>query len=248
MAYLAGMVQEDKLHQSGRLPPGIQTYLPEFVYGGIDGCVTTFAVVAGSVGADLDINIIIILGLANLLADGFSMSVGGYLSAKSALANYEKHRRIEYWEIDNIPEMERQEIREIYAAKGFEGDLLEQVVDTITADKDRWVDTMMKEELEILPDQKSPVKIGVVTYISFIMIGLIPLLSYLFYGGEAEQGRLFLVACLLTSAGFLIIGYLKAYVTRTNKLKATLETLLLGALAAGVAYWAGDLLARLFQI
>ena len=239
------MSLEQQLHQTGNTRVGIQNYLPEFVYGGIDGCVTTFAVVAGSVGAELDISIIIILGLANLLADGFAMSVGGFLSAKSTLATFEKHKRIEYWEVDNLPEMERQEIRDIYAEKGFEGELLEQVVEVITSDRDRWVDVMMKEELEIIPDPKSPFKIGLVTYISFILVGMIPLLSYLLNMGGASQGKQFLIACILTSIGFIFIGFLKAHVTQINKLKGTLETLVLGGIAAGVAYVVGDVLEKL---
>ncbi|MEQ9022461.1 MAG: VIT1/CCC1 transporter family protein, partial [Pseudomonadales bacterium] len=82
----------------------IQAYLGEFVYGGIDGSVTTFAVVAGSAGANLESSIVIILGFANLIADGFAMSVGSYLSTKSEKENYEKHKAIEYWEVDNLPE------------------------------------------------------------------------------------------------------------------------------------------------
>jgi len=238
------MSHEAQFHPSSHSPGGYQTYLPEFVYGGIDGCVTTFAVVAGSVGANLDVSIIVILGLANLLADGFAMSVGGYLSAKSTLGTFEKHKRVEYWEVENLPELERQEIRDIYTDKGFEGELLEQVVEVITADKDRWVDVMMKEELEIIPDPKSPFKIGLVTYISFILIGLIPLLSYLInIGGTTE--RLFLTACILTSVGFITVGYLKAHITQINKLKGTLETLVLGGLAAGMSYVVGDILEKI---
>ena len=124
-----------------------QEYIAEFVYGAIDGSVTTFAVVAGSEGAHFDLGVVLILGIANLLADGFSMSVGSYLSAKSEKEQYEKHKRIEYWEVDNLPEIEKEEIREIYQAKGFEGEILEKIVEVITANKDRWVDIMMKEEL-----------------------------------------------------------------------------------------------------
>ena len=144
-----------------------QEYLAEFVYGGIDGSITTFAVVAGAVGAGLDSSVIIILGFANLFADGFAMSIGAYLSSKTERDTYEKHKAIEYWEIENIPEKEIEEIREIYAAKGFEGKLLEDVVATITADKDRWVDVMMKEELGMIEDTKSPFKVGFITFISF---------------------------------------------------------------------------------
>jgi VIT1/CCC1 family predicted Fe2+/Mn2+ transporter len=155
-----------------------QEYLAEFVYGGIDGSVTTFAVVAGSVGAGLDSTVIIILGFANLFADGFAMSIGAYLSSKTDVDNYEKHKAIEYWEVENVPEKEKDEIREIFQRKGFKGKLLEDVVETITDDKDRWVDVMMKEELGLIEENKSPFKIGLITFLSFLLLGFIPLLVY----------------------------------------------------------------------
>src|SRR5687767_11405864 len=134
------MINEGQLH--GKFLPfaRLREYLGEFVYGGIDGCVTTFAVVAGASGANLAIEVILILGFANLLADGFAMSVGNFLSVRSEMDNYNKHKQVEYWEVDNLPDKERSEIREIYEAKGFSGTLLDQVVEVITADKDRWVD------------------------------------------------------------------------------------------------------------
>lgn len=222
-----------------------EKYLGEFVYGGIDGCVTTFAVVAGSVGAGLDSAIIIILGFANLLADGFAMSVGAYLSHKSNKDNYEKHRQIEYWEVENLPEDEKEEIREIYRAKGFSGDLLEQVVQVITSDKHRWVNDMMKEELEMIDEDKSPVYIGAVTYVSFILIGLIPLIVYVVDFIHPIDQNLFLTSSILTGIGFLIIGVLKAYVNQTRYWKGMLETILLGGIAAVVAYVVGNLLENL---
>lgn len=227
----------------GEIP--FQEYLGEFVYGGIDGAVTTFAVVAGAVGADLSMSIILILGVANLLADGFSMSVGAYLSTKSELDNYEKHKRIEYQEIEEIPEVEREEIREIYRGKGFDGELLEQVVEVITADKDRWVDTMMKEELEMVQETKSPLKVGAVTYISFVVIGLIPLLAYLLTDQTEADDRLFWISSGMTSIAFGLVGWLKAYITQTNRFRAIVETLFLGASAASVAYFVGDWLEKL---
>lgn len=231
---------ESKIHNPGSRFPKYQEYLTEFVYGGIDGCVTTFAVVAGSVGAGLESSVIIILGFANLFADGFAMSVGAFQSTRSAKDNYNKHQNIEYWEVDNLPEKEREEIREIYAAKGFEGQLLEDVVDTITEDKDRWVDVMMKEELQMSKETKSPFLIGLATLISFILIGFIPLIIYVIdfiWGMEANR---FLYACILTSLGFIFVGAMKSYVTRTSLVKDVLSTLLLGALAAVVAFYVGD--------
>jgi len=240
--------EEDKLHGTRTAWSTFQEYLGEFVYGGIDGSVTTFAVVAGAAGAELSSAVVIILGFANLIADGFSMSIGSYLSTKSERDNYHKHRNVEYWEVDNMPEAEREEIREIYRAKGFEGELLERVVDKITEDRDRWVDIMMKEELEMVEAQKSPFAMGLVTFISFIVVGFIPLLIYVYeYFSENFVEHEFAISCVLTSLAFIGIGWLKAVVTQTNRLKGVLETLVLGASAAFLAYWVGDFLEKLIN-
>jgi vacuolar iron transporter family protein len=233
---------ENSIHQNKSIFNKFQDYLGEFVYGGIDGAVTTFAVVSGAVGAELDNAVIIILGFANLLADGFAMSVGAYLSSKSVKDNYNKHKAIEYWEVDHLPELERKEVEDIYKEKGFNGDLLKQVVDTITADKDRWVDVMMKDELMMSEETRSPFMMGFVTYISFIAIGLIPLLIYVWDFITPFPSNLFLWTSIFTSVAFIFIGFLKSYVTETSKLKGILETLVLGILAAVVAYFVGDIL------
>jgi VIT1/CCC1 family predicted Fe2+/Mn2+ transporter len=224
-----------------------QDYLSEFVYGGIDGSVTTFAVVAGSAGANLDSSIVIILGFANLIADGFSMSVGSYLSTKSSKEAYQKHKKIEYWEVENIPEKEREEVREIYRQKGFEGELLDKVVDKITEDKDRWVDLMMKEELEMTPDSKSPFGMGLVTFISFFIMGLIPLSIYVVDYISPADFRLFLISSMMTGLCFLGIGYLKSIVNHTSKLRSMAETLLLGGAAAVLSYVVGNYLEKLLS-
>src|SRR3990167_6334872 len=121
------------------------TYVGDFVYGAIDGSVTTFAVVSGVAGAALSSNIVIILGLANLLADGFSMAIGNYLSSKSDIEFAQKEREREEWEVEHYPKGEIEEIRGIFRAKGFEGKKLEDAVETITSNKKLWVDTMMAE-------------------------------------------------------------------------------------------------------
>lgn len=239
---------EDKLHGSSRLYSSFQEYLAEFVYGGIDGSVTTFAVVAGASGAGLDPSIVIILGFANLFADGFSMSVGAYLSTKSERDSYEKHKRIEYWEVENMRELEIKEVRDIFKAKGFDGELLDKVVSVITSDKDRWVETMMKHELEMIPSSKNPLAVGGMTFFSFLAIGFIPLLVYVLdYAAGAGGENNFIYASILTFIAFGVIGFLKSYVNETSRIKGVAETLLLGAVAAGVAYWVGDLLEKLIQ-
>lgn len=228
---------ESEIHSENNKFGKLQEYLREFVYGGIDGAVTTFAVVAGGFGANLDTGILIILGFANLLADGFSMSVGAYLSAKSERDNYDKHEKIEYWEVDNLPEVEREEIAEIYREKGFKGDLLNKIVDHICSDKGLWVSEMMKDELGMMRDSKSPFKIGLATLISFILVGLIPLLIYLWEFFFPSEINTFLWTSILTGLAFLIVGWLKGIVNQTSALRSIIETVGLGLLAAVVAFF-----------
>lgn len=241
-------MKESQLHSSGKSMIS-KDYIGEFTYGGIDGAITTFAVVAGAEGASLGVSVVIILGLANLIADGFSMSVGNYFSTKAELDVYEKHKRVEYWEIENLREREIQEIKEIYAAKGFQGELLERVTEVITADKDVWVDTMMKEELEMVKGNKTPYKTAGATFFSFILVGAVPLLSYLFIGDGISEGNpnLFLYSCILTAVALSIVGSLKSIVTEKNVFVGILETLFLGGIAAFLAFYVGDLLEKTFM-
>jgi len=143
--------------------------------------VTTFAVVAGVAGANLPLSTVLILGFANLLADGLAMGLGNYLGIKSEVDYIRRERRLEGWETVHAPDLERKEIEAIYQRKGFKGKELQRVVEVITGNKKVWVDTMMTEELG-LPTEKSehPVKNGVATFISFALAGLCPLLPYIF--------------------------------------------------------------------
>ena len=236
---------ETILHKRGKLNSSLEGYLGEFVYGGIDGSVTTFAVVAGAVGAGLDSSVIIILGFANLLADGFAMSIGAYLSSKSQIDNYKKHKKIEYWEVDNLPAWEREEIREIYREKGFEGPLLEQVVEVITANRDRWVDVMMKEELNMSEEERSPVLIGTSTFVAFFLVGLIPLVAYVWDFLAGIRGNVFVWSSGLTLLAFILIGALKARVNETRVVKGCLQTMGLGITAALVSYFVGGFIESL---
>ena len=227
-----------KNHPFGKWEP----YLGEFVYGGIDGCVTTFAVVAGSVGAGLDSAVIIILGFANLLADGFAMSVGAYLSTKTEKDNYRKYKIRELESDKQDPNYKKVRITHVFKSLGYKEQALNVVVDQVTKDSDRWIDIVLKEEMKIIPENKSPLKIGGVTYFSFILIGIIPLLIYVIDFIFPIKGDLFVIASVLTGLGFLIIGWLKAYVNNTRISKGIIETLALGAVAAIVAYFIGDFL------
>ncbi len=147
--------------------------------------------------------------------------------------------------MEAVHEVEKQEIRRIYSQKGFEGNLLNQVVEVITRDKDRWIDVKMKEGLQMSRPVKSPLWIGGITYVSFIFIGLIPLVVFVLDYFNPLDKDLFVTSSILTAIGFLIIGWLKAYVNQTRILKGITETVGLGAIAAVVAYFVGDLLEHL---
>jgi vacuolar iron transporter family protein len=219
------------------------SYVGDFVYGAIDGSVTTFAVVSGVAGAALSSNIVIILGLANLLADGFSMAVGNYLSSKSNTEFIEKERKREKWEIESYPEGEREEIREIFRKKGFKGKDLDKAVKIITSNEKVWVDTMMSDELKLMEEKASPVSKGMVTFAAFIIVGSIPLLPYfLSMVFEAVKEIVYPLSVFMTFVAFFLIGSAKVHVTKKNWFKSGMETLFVGGIAAVIAYGIGFML------
>lgn len=212
-------------------------YIQDIVYGGHDGIITTFAVVAGTAGADLPHYIVIILGLANLLADAVSMGAGAFLSLRSESDQYERLLKEELQEIEADPEVERAEIREAYAAKGFSGADLERAVTVITTDKQKWAEAMMLEEHRLTRHaSEKPLVHGVMTFVGFIMFGVVPLLPYLF--GTAREGR-FTVAIIGTFIALLILGATRSYVTRERLIRGALEIIAIGAVTAAVGYGVG---------
>ena len=219
------------------------SYVGDFVYGAIDGSVTTFAVVSGVAGAALGTNVVIILGLANLFGDGFSMAVGNYLSSKSNIEFIQRERKREEWEIENYPAGEIEEIRQIFKKKGFKGKLLEDAIKTITSDKKVWVQTMMADELKLSEEHISPLRKGAVTFASFILVGSIPILPFfLAMVSETIKSSVYQLSAVMTFFAFFFIGSAKTYVTKKNWLTSGLETLFIGGIAAIIAYTVGYLL------
>jgi VIT1/CCC1 family predicted Fe2+/Mn2+ transporter len=223
--------------------PPRQSYLRDFIYGAIDGAVTTFAVVASVAATGLSSGVVIILGLANLLADGFSMAAGNFLGTRAEIQSRARARRNEELEIRTHPEGEREEIRQIFAAKGFDGEVLEQVVEVITSDKKRWVDTMITEEHGLPLHNPSAWKAAGVTYVAFIIVGFIPLITYILeYLVPGTVADPFWMAALLTGGAFFIVGTLKSRFVGKSWMAEGIETLSVGALAAGIAYLIGLML------
>lgn len=216
------------------------SYLRDWVYGGIDGAVTNFAIVAGVVGADLPARVVLILGVVNVLADGFSMAAANFSSTRTEIEEYQLTRRMEERHIDLNPEGEREEIRQIFKAKGFSGDDLERVVDVITADRERWIAAMMADEHGVPPIQRSPIRSAWTTFLAFLLCGLVPILPFAFGLSGAVT-----ISTIMTAIVFFAIGSIRSSWSPKSWWLAGLETLAIGLTAALVAYAAGDFLRNL---
>ena len=219
------------------------SYLKDFVYGAIDGTVTTFAVVTSIAGAGLNSEIVIVLGMANLLGDGFSMAASNYLGTRTDQQLLDKAREMEKRHIRDAPEGEREEVRQIFAAKGFEGEDLERAVEIITSNEKRWIDTMLVDELGIAIEVPSAIKAAVTTFIAFFLVGLLPLAAFAFgLMVPTETSWLYTVSTLMTGVAFFFVGTAKSYFVDQKWYWSGLETLLVGGVAALLAYTVGVLL------
>ena len=231
--------REDIAKRLAEDPP--VNYLRDWIYGGIDGTITTFAIVAGVVGADLLARVVLILGLANLIADGFAMGAGNYSGTKADSDFYKRQLAVERKHIALAPSGEREEIRQIFGRKGFSGTDLERIVDVITSDEDRWVRTMAVEEYGLSPAAKSPVLAALSTSAAFVLCGLAPLFSYL-------VAYSFGMCVVATGLVFFVIGALKSRWSPLGWMRSGLETLLIGMSAAGISFAIGYVLKILVHV
>lgn len=218
-------------------------YLGEMVYGGLDGIVTTFAVVSGVAGAALGSHVVLIMGLANLLADGFSMAVGSYLSAKSEKEYYRREREREAWEVENFPEGEKAELYEIYRQRGYSEEDARHMVEIQTRTPQRWVEAMMRDELELQEETRNPLMMAGATFLAFAIAGSVPLIIYLLgLTFPIDPAVSFPISLTLSGVALFGLGAAKVIVTQRNAWVSGLEMLVVGGLAAAVAYVVGVLL------
>lgn len=217
-------------------------YIGNVVYGGLDGTITTFAAVAGVAGAALKPEIVLIMGFANLIADGLSMAIGDFLSTKAEIAYARAEREREAWEVEHYPEGEKKELIELYMAKGMDENDAKTVTEIISKNHKAWVDIMMVEELGILHSEESPFKNAMATFISFLFFGFLPVLAYIVLQFLPTMPNPFWIASGVTGLTLFSLGTLKVKVTGQNWFLSGLEMFLVGGIAAASAYGVGALL------
>jgi VIT1/CCC1 family predicted Fe2+/Mn2+ transporter len=230
-------VEHEHTHEAirQRLAAGPRhSYLRDWVYGGIDGIVTTFAIISGVVGARLSSQIIFILGGASLIADGFAMAAGNYLATRTEHEEFHYTEAVERRHIQAFPEGEREEVREILRARGIPDDLLDQVVASITADPDRWVRTMIRDEYGLPAAVRSPWQAAASTFSAFVLCGLVPLVPFV-----AGLKDAFGTASAVSGLTFVLIGALKSRWSIRPWWYSGLGTLAVGGGAAAIAYAIG---------
>lgn len=225
-------------------------WLPDFVYGGIDGSITTFAVVAGVVGANLSTPIILIMGFANLFADGFSMAVGKYLSDKAELDRINQIRESEELSILEKPHEEKSEIRDILRSFGFKGEDLNRAEKVITSKPKIWVKLMLTHEFNVIEENINPVKGAMATFTAFLVVGLIPLVAYVLQPlmGWKDERVVFWATSIATLGALFLVGTVKSRFSNRHWIVTGGETAIIGGFAASIAFFIGEMLAKTLSI
>jgi len=220
-------------------------YLREIVYGGNDGIITTFAVVAGFTGASKDpatsvipAVTVLLFGLANLFADGISMSLGSFLSIRADQDVYKNEKAKEQHEIVHEPESEYAESIEILKRKGFSLKDATTIASLYRKNPSYWAEFMMRDELDMYnPENEHPLGVAIATFVSFAFFGIIPLVPYILHIPKLT----FAYSVGATAIALLLLGTLRAIVSQNKPLRGIMETFLIGGLAAIVAYSIGSL-------
>lgn len=215
----------------------------DIVIGMADGLTVPFALAAGLSGAVDSAHIVITAGVAEIAAGSIAMGLGGYLSGRTDMEHYRSEEAREYYEVDEFPEKERQEVKEIFAGYGISEDVQEKIVDELSKDKKQYVDFMMRYELGLEPPSPNRARDSALTIgISYIVGGLIPLLPY-FFCHDVHTGLI--VSAVVTLLALLGFGFVKSKVTGQPPVQGALYTMFIGALAAGAAFSIASLFQRM---
>jgi len=208
--------------------------LTDIVIGMSDGLTVPFALAAGLSGAVKDVHLIVIAGIAEIAAGSIAMGLGGYLAGKTEQDHYNSELKREYDEIENLPDVEREEVRVFFEGLGLSPSVQDQAVEELVKDKDRWADFMMKHELGLeKPDPKRARKSAFNIGLSYIVGGLIPLSPYFFVADGISGLK---ISAGVTLLCLFIFGYFKSKLTGMPPFQGALKVALIGALAAGCAF------------
>ena len=233
-------------HEHSHSP--FENYFKEVIYGGIDGIITTFAVVAGFSGASfssetttqLSFLVVLLFGLANLFADGVSMGLGNFLSVKSGQDLYKNARNKELQEVRTHPQIEFEETIAILVAKGYTEEDAYTLASLYRKNETYWVDFMMTHELE-MPDPRKdkPILTGLATFSSFLLFGSIPLLPFIL-AVSASPKTVFIYSIFGTFFALVLLAVLKWKVTGSPLRASLFEVLVVGGTAATIAFYIGS--------
>jgi VIT1/CCC1 family predicted Fe2+/Mn2+ transporter len=229
--------------------------LKPIIFGGLDGILTSFAIVAGSAGGNLSPQVVLVLGFSNIFADALSMGVGEFLSSKANNEWILSERRREEWEMENYPEGEIREMIEIYESKGLSHEDATQVITVMSKYKDFYVDLMMSQELGLQVPEDDHVmesfREGIVMFCSFAFFGALPLLGYVIIPAtfsELDESYLFLSACFVTGFVLFLMGSVKSHFSSQGWFRSGMETLLLGGACATSAFTIGQVVSNFIGI
>ncbi len=213
----------------------------DIVIGMSDGLTVPFALAAGLSGAGIGTHTVITAGFAEIVAGSIAMGLGGYLAGKTEIDHYNSELQREEWEVDNVPEKEKQEVKEIFADMGMSESTQHLIVEEMSKDKAKWVDFMMRYELGLeRPDAKRATRSALNIGISYIVGGLVPLTPY-FFTSTALDGLKW--SAVITVVCLLIFGFFKAKVTGQNPWAGAVRVAIIGSVAATAAF----LIAGLFK-
>ncbi|MEP7319877.1 MAG: VIT1/CCC1 transporter family protein [Panacibacter sp.] len=225
-------MQDTYLHHEDHLQSS--DMLTDIVIGMSDGLTVPFALAAGLSGAVDSTSIIIVAGIAEIAAGSIAMGLGGFLAGKTEQDHYSSELKKEYWEVDHLPEKEKEEVREFFETLGLSKEVQNKAVEELTKDKDRWVEFMMKYELGLdKPDPKRAGRSAFNIGVSYIVGGMVPLSPYFFVSDSVEALK---ISAVITLICLFIFGYFKSKITGVHPVTGGLKVMLIGAMAAAAAF------------
>lgn len=214
-------------------------FIKDIVIGMSDGLTVPFALAAGLSGAVANTDIITTAGIAEIVAGSIAMGLGGYLAGQTEVEHYESELKREYEEVELVPEKEKEEVKEVFRDYGLDEKSQDLIVEALSKDKDKWVHFMMKFELGLeRPDINRARNSALTIGIAYIVGGIIPLSPYFFVSNSLTALNYSVIVTLIT---LFVFGFFKSQVTGQNPWKGAIKVTLIGAVAAGAAFFVAKL-------